>query len=116
VRTCMGFPAKLIGSVRSDHHGIWVRPDCFPARKIESVHCDAYLRITNFYHQVVIVHVFALEWIIGCPLDRVGMGAASSRHEVSDSAMLVPLVVVNMTIENDHPKQCVGLALRALRE
>lgn len=48
--------------------------------------------------------------LIRSALNRIGMGAASSGHEVRNSAMLVPLIVVNMTVENDDAKRSVSLA------
>ena len=65
----------------------------------------------DFYQQVVVVDVFALVGIIGGALDRVGVGAGSAGDEVSYAAVLVALVVVDVSGENDEAGVGGGLAV-----
>src|SRR5262249_4589925 len=50
---------------------------------------------------VVIIDFLALVRIITCPRDRIGVGASSAAHKISDAPVLVAFIVVDVT-GKDH--------------
>ena len=57
--------------------------------------------MVHFEQEVVVVDLLALEGIVACTLDGIGVGASSTRNEVSDASVPEALVVMNVAGE-DH--------------
>src|SRR5579862_4248089 len=82
-------------------YGVGLRPHCFARGEVQAVHGDRYLLAIDFNHQIVVIHFLALKGIVWCSLNRIGMSASSAGNEISDSAMLVALVVMDVAREDD---------------
>jgi hypothetical protein len=78
---------------------------------LDTVHRYFEFSPLDFHQKVVIVGIRTLVRVVSGTGDGIGVGAPAAGHEVSYSATLVTLVVMNMTGENDDPRAHVFLLL-----
>ena len=92
-------------------HVIWSSPDFFSILEFEPVHRDPYLLSVYLYKQVVIVQVFALEWVIRAAFNGICMRSTTPSDEVDYPVALVAFVVVDVSREYQDAKVSISLAL-----
>src|SRR6185312_11699572 len=63
----------------------------------------------HLYEEVMVVHLFTLEGIVGGTLDGICMSCASPRNEIRNAAMFVALVI--MHVSGEYKKTSTSLTL-----
>ena len=68
------------------------------------MHVDLEAAAIDFHHEVVVIHVLALERIVLSAFNRISVCSSTPGHEIGDAAVLMAFVVVHMSGENDDPR------------
>ena len=70
----------------------------------QTIHSDFEFTSPDLDQDVVVIDLLALERIISGAPYRISVGAAAAGYKVSNSAALVPFIVMHMTGEHDNSR------------
>ena len=85
------------GSINGNRNRVGLCPGFLAAGEVQAVHSHSHLAPVHVDEKVMVVHSLTLERIARGAFDGIGMCSTTTGNEVSNAAVLMPLIVVNVS-------------------
>src|ERR1700730_17279667 len=87
-----------------DAYDVRLGPDLLVALEFELVHGDMRGIVLYFDEQIVVIDAVVLIEVRRSAGDGIGTGPATAGNEISDPAVFVALVIMDVTVEHDDSR------------